>query len=135
MNERNFRIHLVAVLYVSAFSVIYGFERLEYAILFLTLYIVPAFELFNTAIESIVNLKEQKISAYARIAKDTAAAAVLVASVISVVVAVFLFSDMEKLSGALLFLLRIPIIIIIIISIILSIIFIKGNFKNFNQKK
>jgi diacylglycerol kinase (ATP) len=134
-NERNFRIHIIAVIYVSAFSVIYKLDRLEYAVLFLTLYIVPAFELFNTAIESSVDLKEENINKFARIAKDTAAAAVLVASVISVVVAVFLFSDLKKLSGALLFLINPPILIIFIISIILSIIFIRGNFKNWNKKK
>ena len=50
-HERNMRIHTVALLYVSAFSLFFQLSRVEYAVLFLTFALVMMAEMVNTAIE------------------------------------------------------------------------------------
>jgi diacylglycerol kinase len=48
-------------------------------------------ELINTSIEEIVNIVSPEIKPEAKIAKDVAAASVLIASIASVLIAAFLF--------------------------------------------
>ena len=100
LTERNFRIHLTAIFFVLYFSFLYGLDSSQYGILVLILFIVPALELLNTAIENIVNMKTEEFNKYAKIAKDSAAAAVLVSAIGALGVAVSLFSDVEKLKNA-----------------------------------
>ena len=100
MTQRNFRIHLAAIFFTLYFSFLYGLEAVQYGILALILLIVPALELVNTAIENVVNLKTESFNEFAKIAKDSAAAAVLIAAIGSLGVAVSLFSDVEKLKNA-----------------------------------
>ncbi len=63
----------------------------EWLILILTITLVIVLELLNTAVESIVNLVSPQMQEAARIAKDTSAAAVLLAAVGAVVVGLLLF--------------------------------------------
>ncbi len=100
VKERNFRIHLVAIYVVSVFSVIYGLNKTEYAVLYLTCFIVLALEIVNTAVEAIIDLRIYEENEYARLAKDAGAAGVLVAAVCAVIVALFMFSDVDKLIKA-----------------------------------
>ncbi|PWM46599.1 MAG: diacylglycerol kinase [Clostridiales bacterium] len=95
--ERNFRIHLVAIYVVSVFSIIYGLTKTEYAVLYLTCFIVLALEIVNTAVEAVIDLRIYEENEYARLAKDAGAAGVLVAAICAVIVALFMFSDLEKL--------------------------------------
>ncbi len=97
-HERNFRIHLVITIYVLCFAPAFSLSRAEWAILFLTMALVLAAEAINTAIENAVNLSSPKIHPTARIAKDVAAAAVLICSVASICVGVVLFGRPEELS-------------------------------------
>lgn len=98
--ERNFRIHIVAALTVLIFSVIYGVDKFQGAILTIAVFFVMAAEAVNTSIEAAVDLISAEKSRLGKIAKDTAAAAVLLAAVCSVIVAVFVFSDISKLTAA-----------------------------------
>lgn len=98
--ERNFRIHIVAALTVFIFSIIYGVDKLQGAVLTLTVFFVMAAEAVNTAIEAAVDLISPEKSGLAKIAKDAAAAAVLLAAVCSVTVAFFVFSDTARLAAA-----------------------------------
>ena len=91
LTQRNFRIH--AVVGVLAFSLGLGLhlspDRL--AVLVLTVTAVLVLELINTAIESVVDLAiGRRFHPLARIAKDCAAAAVLVAALASVAIALLL---------------------------------------------
>lgn len=92
-HERNLRIHLVAAAYVFAFSFFYNFSRSEYILLVLTCTGVIAAELFNTAIEVVIDKVSPKFNIFAMIGKDIAAGAVLVTAVGAVVTGVFLFWD------------------------------------------
>lgn len=96
-NERNMRIHLAAAVIVTAFSHVYQLERNQYAILFLAMGAVIAFEAVNTALEALVNLASPAYHNLARIAKDVAAGAVLVAAIAATVVGICLFGDWNRL--------------------------------------
>ncbi len=101
LTERNFRIHMTAIFFVLYFAALYGLNSMQYAVLFLVLALVPALELVNTAVEKTVDLVTSERMELAKLAKDSAAAAVLVAALGSVFVAVSLFSDSGKFYNAL----------------------------------
>lgn len=94
-SQRNFRFHIVAAVYVTAFSFFYELSKAEYAILILTFSSVMAGEMINTAIEAAVDLYSSEYSKTAKIAKDAAAGAVLVTAVFSVVIGIILFWDID----------------------------------------
>ena len=96
-NERNMRIHIVVAILVAVFSFLYQLEMIQYAVVFLCFGLVMACEMFNTAIEALVNLESPVYDNLARIAKDVAAGAVLIAAIITIIVAVFTFHDIERL--------------------------------------
>lgn len=98
--ERNFRIHITAIFFVLYFSVLYGLSAIQYSILSLILAIIPASELFNTALEKVVDMIFSGYDENAKIVKDVAAGAVLVLALGSVGVAVSMFSDVNKLRFA-----------------------------------
>jgi len=91
LNERNMRIHLVAVAYVLFVSLFFGLSRGEYAILLLTFALVIGAEMMNTAIEILTDLGAPQYNNAAKVAKDVAAGAVLVSALFAVGVAVCLF--------------------------------------------
>jgi len=64
----------------------------NYVILIATIMSVLILEILNTSIESIVDLVVKKeFSSLAKISKDTSAGAVLLASINSVIIAVYIF--------------------------------------------
>lgn len=96
-HERNFRIHLVVTAYVLAFAPSFSLSRAEWAALILTLALVLAAEAINTAVEHTVDLSSPDIHPTARIAKDTAAAAVLVCASASIIIGIVLLYRPDKL--------------------------------------
>lgn len=89
--ERNLRVHLTAVCYVSWAGVLAGLDRTQWAILFLCFGMVTALELVNTAAERLGDRLTREWDPLTGAAKDAAAAAVLLAALASVAVAVCLF--------------------------------------------
>lgn len=92
-SQRNFRIHIVAAVYVTAFSLFYELTKGEYVLLVLTFSAVISAELINTAIEAAVDLCSPEQNRLAGIAKDAAAGAVLAAAIFSVIIGILLFGD------------------------------------------
>lgn len=88
VTQRNFRIHCsVGILAFSAGAFL-QVSRVELAVVGLTAALVMVLELLNTALESVVDLTvRQSYHELAKIAKDCAAGAVLVAAIASVIVA------------------------------------------------
>jgi diacylglycerol kinase len=82
--ERNFRIHLVATAYVLALALLIDVDGTDFAILLLTAGAVIVMEMVNTAVEAVVDLASPQVHPLARVAKDVAAGAVLVAASVSV---------------------------------------------------
>ena len=92
-NERNMRIHIAAAVYVLLFSLFYDMSVAEYALLLLTIALVMAAEMINTALEALVDLTSPEHNRLAGAAKDVAAGAVLVCAAFSVAVGIFLMFD------------------------------------------
>ncbi|MDR1409630.1 MAG: diacylglycerol kinase family protein [Oscillospiraceae bacterium] len=89
--ERNFRIHLVCMAYMYAFLGLYDWFTLtrgDWALLFIANALVLVAELFNTAVEALVDLVTRNQHPLAAAAKDCAAGAVLVCAVLSVAVGI-----------------------------------------------
>ena len=90
-NERNMRIHTVAVLYVLAFSPFFEMSRARYAILLVTFALVLMAETFNTVAEELCDLVAPSFHPVVRIVKDMAAGGVLICAGFAVGVGVCLF--------------------------------------------
>ena len=90
-SQRNVRIHFLAAAVVLAAAVYLHFSRQEMVLLILTIGLVLAGELFNTALEVALNLLESRHHPAVRHSKDIAAGAVVVTVFGSIAVAVLLF--------------------------------------------
>lgn len=91
--ERNIKIHYGAAIVVLISSLFFDLSRVEYMILLLTISLVIIAELLNTAIEKTVDMITEEYHPIAKIVKDIAAGAVLLAAVNSVAVGYLLFFD------------------------------------------
>lgn len=89
--QRHLRFHLLASVSVIGAGFIAGISPLQWAVLILTIAAVISAELTNTAIEAVVDLVSPDYHELAKAAKDTAAAAVLVTSIASVIVGCLIF--------------------------------------------
>ncbi len=91
LSQRNFRIHVFIGASVFGLGLWLNLDGVHLAVLVLTVAAVLVLELLNTAIEAVVDLAiGRRFDALARIAKDCSAAAVLSASISSLVVAFLL---------------------------------------------
>lgn len=89
--QRNFRIHTFIGTIAIALSIVLQLQPIETATIVLTIGFVMAMELLNTAIESVVDLTVKKTyNELAKIAKDCAAAAVLISAIVALTVASYL---------------------------------------------
>jgi diacylglycerol kinase len=87
----NFRIHLIAGLGAICLACYFQISAVEWLFLVVAIALVLSAEALNTAIERTVDLVEPKRNPWARDAKDLAAAAVLIASLCSLIVGIILF--------------------------------------------
>ena len=90
-NEQNLAVDLGVAAIVIIFGIILKVSLAEWAILFLTMGLVIACELINTAIEATVDLITEDYHPLAKVAKDTSAAAVFVCAIAAVVVGLIIF--------------------------------------------
>ena len=84
--QRNIKVHLIIGMLVLILAMILNVTRLELLILLLTIGLVIGVEMVNTAVEEVVNLAHEGIHPLARIAKNVAAGAVLICSVMAAAV-------------------------------------------------
>lgn len=89
--QRNLRIHFAAALMVLGVSLFLDLSRVEMIVLILTIAMVIVAELINTAIETAVDTYLVFEHPLAKIAKDVAAGAVLVASLTAMMIGYLLF--------------------------------------------
>jgi diacylglycerol kinase (ATP) len=86
--QRNFRVHLLIGSVAIALSIFLQIPSFERALIGLTIALVLTLELINTALESVVDLTVgQTYHELAKIAKDCAAAAVLIGALVAIWVA------------------------------------------------
>jgi len=92
-SQRNFRLQVVLGILALILGLWLGLDLLELGVLVLTVAAVLVLELLNTATEAAVDLAiGRQFHPLARIAKDCAAAAVLVAALASILIALLLLS-------------------------------------------
>lgn len=89
--ERNMRIHCMAVILVTAAGTLFQITAVEWCVCLLLFALVAGLELVNTAVEAVVDLVTEEKKPLAKIAKDTAAGAVLFAAIISAFVGCIIF--------------------------------------------
>tara|TARA_B100000900_G_scaffold153542_1_gene130421 strand:- start:39 stop:449 length:411 start_codon:yes stop_codon:yes gene_type:complete len=90
--SRNFKIHLIFAFTSLMIGFLLQITLSNYVILICTIMSVLILEVVNTSIESIVDLVVKKeFSSLAKISKDTSAGAVLLASINSVIIALYIF--------------------------------------------
>ena len=96
--SRNFKIQLIFAVTSLMIGFLLQISQSNYVILIATIMSVLILEILNTSIESIVDLVVKKeFSSLAKISKDTSAGAVLLASINSVIIAVYIFVPKIKL--------------------------------------
>ena len=90
--SRNFKIQLIFAISSLIIGFLLQISLSNYLILIATVMSVLILEILNTSIESIVDLVVKKeFSSLAKISKDPSAGAVLLASINSVIIAVYIF--------------------------------------------
>lgn len=89
--QRNMKIHMVAAIGVILFSLFTNITKVELLVLFISMTMVMSAELLNTAIESAIDATTNHYHPLAKIAKNAAAAAVLLTAVNALVVGYFIF--------------------------------------------
>ena len=89
--ERNMRIHTAAMILVVFFGTVLGLSATEWCICLVLFGLVMALELVNTAVEAVVDLVTEERKPLAKIAKDTAAGAVLIAAIMAAVIGCIIF--------------------------------------------
>lgn len=99
MNERNMRVHFCCLGYMLFFLLRYDFfvvTRTQAAVLAVAAALVIVAEYINTAVERAVDTASKgEITETARIAKDTAAGAVLAAAIFAVVTGIIILYQPE----------------------------------------
>jgi diacylglycerol kinase (ATP) len=95
--QRHLRIHFVMAVLVLIAGFVWRLNRAELLVLVGAISLVILTELFNTALETVVDLVTAEYHPLAKVAKDVAAGAVLVASVNAALVGVLLFLDVEQI--------------------------------------
>ncbi|MDJ0701766.1 MAG: diacylglycerol kinase family protein [Leptolyngbyaceae cyanobacterium MO_188.B28] len=88
ITQRNFRIHIGVATLALSLSFLLKLSLVKISIITLTIGAVLTMELLNTALESVVDLTvQQSYHELAKIAKDCAAAAVLISALVAVLIA------------------------------------------------
>lgn len=117
---------MVAGFYVLLFSLFYDFSVAQTALLIILIALIMAAEIVNTCIEELCNLISDRYEPLIRVAKDTAAGAVLVLSIAAVAVAAVFFLDFDVLYGIFLFFSDNPfLLVLLLISAVFSVVFVK----------
>ena len=89
--EQNLSFHLIAMAAVTLAGFVLGITRTEWTVVILCFGVVIAAELFNTAIERLVDLVSPERHPIAGQVKDIAAGAVLVCAVAAAIIGLIIF--------------------------------------------
>ncbi len=96
--QKHMRFHFFTVVLVLSVGLLLRLGRVEMCLLFIVVSGVLVAEMMNTAIESVVDMVTQTYHPLAKLAKDIAAGAVLIASVTAAIVGSVLFFGSNSLS-------------------------------------
>ncbi|HOB11748.1 MAG TPA: diacylglycerol kinase family protein [Syntrophomonadaceae bacterium] len=91
VRERNMRIHFLAACAAVALGIWLDISRMEWGLLSLTITLVIAVEMVNTAVEKTVDIITGEYHPLAKAAKNVAAGAVLLTAINALVMAYIIF--------------------------------------------
>ena len=89
--ERNMKIHILAMTIGIALGIFFKLNKIEWCIITIAIVMVISAELFNTAIETVVDMVSPQKNLQAKLAKDIAAGAVLVFAIGSAIIGLIIF--------------------------------------------
>ena len=89
--EKNMKIHFLIIILVIVLGIILKISKAEWIICIILFGFVITLELVNTAIENTVDLITQEKNPKAKIAKDVAAGAVLIAAITAAIIGLIIF--------------------------------------------
>lgn len=90
-SERNMKIHIFAMILVITAGILLNINKYEWIICIACFAIVIAGELFNTAIETVVDMITPYKNEKAKLAKDVSAGGVLVLAIGSAIIGLIIF--------------------------------------------
>ena len=90
--QRNMRVHAAVAVLALALSIAFRISTGEFLAVLLFIALVFAAEIFNTALEAVVDLVSPEYHELARIAKDCAAGAVLVCAAVALLAGIVVFA-------------------------------------------
>jgi diacylglycerol kinase (ATP) len=90
--QRNLRIHFAIAIAVIAAAAALGVDRIELIVLLIAIAFVLVAEMVNSAIEGAIDVSTTSFDPNAKLAKDVAAGAVLIASVTAIAVGYLIFA-------------------------------------------
>ncbi len=85
------KIHCTAAVLVVLFGIFLEISKTEWIVCFLLFGMIMALECVNTAMEAVVDLVTEEIHPKAKLAKDAAAGAVLIAAIFAAIVGLMIF--------------------------------------------
>ena len=97
--QRNFRIEVGIGVVALVSGLLVRLERWEWVALLLTIALVLVLEALNTTLENAVTLASPNVHPQAKAAKDVAAAAVLIAAIVSIAIGILIFGPRLGLWG------------------------------------
>lgn len=89
--EQNLKIHIMIMCLVIIFGTLLKISRIEWIVCLILFALVISEELINTSIEAVVDIIMPEINPKAKLAKDVAASAVFVSSIISAIIGLIIF--------------------------------------------
>ena len=89
--ERNMQIHCCMMVLVILAGLFFQISAVEWCICLVLFGLIMSLELVNTAVESVVDLVTEERRPLAKLAKDAAAGAVLIASIVAAVAGLIIF--------------------------------------------
>ena len=90
-SERNFKIHLIALLFVVAAAFYFSVTVTEWMFLLIVSALVLSMEALNSAIERLCDLYSTEFDDRIKLIKDIAAGAVLISAIFAIVIALIVF--------------------------------------------
>lgn len=89
--ERNMKIHCTMAILVVVAGIVLKISAAEWCICLVLFGLIMALELVNTSVEAVVDLVTEERKPLAKIAKDTAAGAVLIAAIMAAIAGCIIF--------------------------------------------
>lgn len=89
--EQNLLIHIIATILVTVLGICFRLSVYEWVLVYFMVALVVSSELLNSAIELAVDMFTSEFNSLAMVAKDTAAAAVVVSAFTALGVGIYVF--------------------------------------------